>query len=247
MAMKINSAGLSLIKQFEGCKLTAYADPVGILTIGVGHTGPDVKPGMVITQERAENLLSEDLAHFEREVFKRLKVATNRNQFSAMVAFCFNIGAGNFARCSVLRQHNASNPAKAAEAYLLWNKATGADGVKRELKGLTRRRAAEAALYLTPTVEEQEKDPQRTRASDVEPSPVASSPPVSGAQIATGGLVSGASLAGIQAVSQVSQVWSWLIDNGIEPKVVLAVMGAALVAALIGLGWKLMQARRVAG
>jgi len=244
--MKTNAAGIALIKGFEKLALTAYRCPAGVLTIGYGSTGPHVREGMVITEQRAEELFRDDLARFEREVSKRIGGTGNRNQFSAMVSLCFNIGPKNFAGSSVLRLHKEGDHAKAAECFLLWNKATGADGKKRELKGLTRRRAAEAALYLTPTEADEVADPQRTRAADVEPAPVAQ-PVISPGQIATGGALSGASLAGIQAVSQVSTLWSWLVENGIEPKIVLAVLGVALVMALVGLGWKLIESRRVRG
>lgn len=244
--MKINTAGLNLIRDFEKLSLKAYADPVGIWTVGYGHTGPEVREGMMITEDRAEAILRDDLGRFEREVEKRIK-GGNRNQFSAMVSLCFNIGPANFAKSSVLKFHNAGDHARAGECFMLWNKATGQDGKKQELKGLTRRRAAEAALYLTPTEADEVADPQRTRASDVEPAPVGQPAPVSGSQIATGTAIAGTSAVGIQAVSQVSTIWSWLIDHNIEPKVVLGVLGVALVGIGIGVVWKLMQHRRVVG
>lgn len=244
--MRVNQKGVDLIKEFEGCALEAYLCPAGIWTIGVGKTGPEVRSGLRITQDRADSWFKDDLAKFEREVTKRLKAPTNRNQFSAMVSLCFNIGPGNFAKSSVLRNHNAGEHAKAAECFILWNKATNSEGKKVELKGLTRRRAAEAVLYMTPTADEEAQDPQRTRAADVEPSPV-TPPPVSGGQIAAGTAISGTAAVGIQAVSQVSTIWSWLTENGIEPKIVLAVLGVALVGIGVGLVWKLLQARRVAG
>lgn len=243
--MKINAAGLALIKEFESLKLTAYRCPAGVLTIGYGSTGPHVREGMTITKERAEAWLKEDVSRFEREVERRMKDEPTRNQFSALVSLCFNVGPANFAKSTLLKHHNAGNVAKAAEQFMVWNKATGADGVKRELKGLTRRRAAEAALYLTPTDDEEAEDPQRTRASDVEPSPV-NPPPVSGKALVSGAAVSGTAALGIQAVSQVSTIWSWLTENGIEPKVVLAVLGVALVGIGVGLVWKLLQARKTA-
>ena len=241
--MKTNAAGVALIKDFEKLALVAYRCPAGVWTIGYGHTGPGVVEGLKITTNRAESLLIDDLSTFEREVRKRLKTETTPNEFAAMVSLCFNIGAGNFAKSSVLRHHNAGNQAKAAECFLLWNKATNASGQKVELRGLTRRRAAEASLYLTPTEAEEANDPQRTRASDVEPSPI-TPPPVTGGQIATGAAVSGTAAVGIQAVSQVSAIWSWLTDNGIEPKIVLAVLGVALVGIGVGIVWKLLQSRR---
>ena|SRR6266851_5728607 len=139
-----NEAALELIKRNEGCSLRAYFDPVGVLTIGYGHTGKYVTPGQVITQEEAEDLLRLDLRHFEYGVDDALGDATD-NQFGAMVSLAYNIGLGAFRRSTVLRDHNAGKFAEAAEAFLMWNKADG-----KVLPGLVRRRYEERALYLTP-------------------------------------------------------------------------------------------------
>lgn len=141
--MKINQAGLNIIKEFEGCILRAYLCPAKVWTIGYGHTGPDVKSGLVITQEQAEELLKRDLEVFEKDVAKAVGNApTTENQFSAFVSLSYNIGSGAFAKSSALREHKAGNYQLAAAKMLLWNKAGG-----RVLAGLIRRRKAEAALY----------------------------------------------------------------------------------------------------
>jgi lysozyme len=143
--MKTNIAGLSLIKSFEGCELAAYKCPAGVLTIGYGHTGADVKPGQVITAHRAEELLQGDLARFEQAVSKAIKVAVTPNQFGAMVSLCYNIGAGAFAKSTLVKRVNAGDTQGAADQFLAWNKAGG-----KVLKGLARRREAERALFLHP-------------------------------------------------------------------------------------------------
>ncbi|RDU95358.1 lysozyme [Trinickia dinghuensis] len=143
--MKINEAGINLIKEFEGLRLTAYADVVGVLTIGYGHTGPDVKPGMVITEAQAGQLLIDDLARFENGVSGLVKVPVNANQFSALVSFSYNVGLGNLGGSTLLRLLNQSDYAGAAQQFPLWDKAGG-----RELPGLLRRRQAEQALFQTP-------------------------------------------------------------------------------------------------
>lgn len=148
MTRRINAAGLALVKSFEGCKLTPYKCPAGIWTVGYGSTGPHVKPGKAITQAEADRLLVDDLARFEKGVASGAAKATD-NQFSAMVSLAFNIGLGNFLRSSVLRNHNDGDHAGAASAFNLWNKAR-VKGVLTALAGLTRRRKAEAALYLAP-------------------------------------------------------------------------------------------------
>jgi|GEM_PF-2001064 len=163
--MSIAPEGLALIKQFESLSLNAYLCPAGKWTIGYGHTGPEVHAGQSVTLEQAEVLLQVDVARFAAFVKLKCPIATAM-QYAAMVCLCFNIGTGNFQRSSVLRLHNAGDAAGAARAFALWTKATGADGKKRELRGLVRRRAAEAALYLS---EDGRDDPQRTRAADVSP------------------------------------------------------------------------------
>ena len=100
--MQINEEGLKLIKQFEGCALKAYKCPAGIWTIGYGHTGMvDGKPiceGMTITKAKAEQLLKEDMDSNNKYVkaVENLKVPMNENQYSALISFAYNLGAGIF-------------------------------------------------------------------------------------------------------------------------------------------------------
>jgi lysozyme len=143
--MKTNNSGIDLVRQFEGCELHAYKCPAGVLTIGYGHTGPDVVSGLVITQQRAVELLQGDLAKFEKAVAAALKVPVTANQFAAMVALAYNIGAGAFAKSTLVKRLNAGKTQEAADQFLAWNKAGG-----KVLAGLTRRREAERALFLHP-------------------------------------------------------------------------------------------------
>jgi len=143
----LNSAGLSLIEEFEGLSLNAYQDIAGVWTIGYGHT-PSF-PGQMITAGYAQVLLKQDTNTFQLAVAaKTHDVATTDNQFSAMVSLAFNIGSGAFAGSTVLRQHRAGNYDAAAAAFQLWDKAH-VDGVLVTVRGLLRRRIAEANLYLT--------------------------------------------------------------------------------------------------
>lgn len=144
MIRQINQAGLDLIKRFEGCKLTAYKCPAGVWTIGYGSTGPHVVPGVTISQERAEQLLREDLARFEEFVETKCKPSTD-NQFAALVSFAFNVGNGNLQTSTLRRMHTSGDYTGAAEQFARWNKAAG-----KVLVGLSRRQAAEAALYGAP-------------------------------------------------------------------------------------------------
>lgn len=141
---RINAKGFALIKESEGCVLSAYRDAVGVLTIGYGSTGPHVKPGMVITQEQADQLLLDDLDRFERAVSNAAHNGTD-NQLSAMVSLAFNVGTTAFLKSTLLRLHNSGDYAGAQAQFGRWNRAGG-----RVLRGLTIRRAKEAALYGEP-------------------------------------------------------------------------------------------------
>lgn len=140
----INAAGLNLVKRFEGLRLAAYLDPVGIWTIGYGHTRTATR-GMRITTETADALLRADLRDAEDAVSRLVKAQLNDNEFSALVSFAFNLGQGNLAKSTLLRRLNAGLRDQAAREFLRWNRAGG-----RVLNGLVARRAAEMALFLTP-------------------------------------------------------------------------------------------------
>lgn len=142
----IPASALTLIKQFEGCKLTAYPDPGSggdPWTIGWGATGPGIRKGVTWTQAQADARLVEDVAKFADGVRKLVGTArTNDNQLGAMISLAYNIGLGNFGKSTLLKMHRAGDYAGAAKQFAVWNKAAG-----RVMDGLTRRRAAEAAVY----------------------------------------------------------------------------------------------------
>jgi GH24 family phage-related lysozyme (muramidase) len=140
---QINERGLQLLKKFEGLSLTAYQDPVKVWTIGYGTTA-GVKPGQRITEAQAEALLKRDLRRFEAAVERLVNVPLNSNQFSALVVFTYNAGARALATSKLLRVLNQGNYQAAANELLRWNRAGG-----RVLAGLTRRRQAERALFLS--------------------------------------------------------------------------------------------------
>lgn len=146
--MEIGQAGIDLIKQYEGCRLTAYKCPAGVWTIGYGHTGSDVKDGLTITPVKAEQLLKADLAKFEKHVQNfDSKYHWNQNEFDALVSFAFNVGSIN-----QLTANKTRTKAQIAQAMLLYNKANG-----KVLPGLTKRRQAERQLFLTPVQEVKSK------------------------------------------------------------------------------------------
>lgn len=147
MTQRINQAGLELIKAAEGCEFTAYPDPGtggDPWTIGYGHTGPEVKPGLTITQAIANAYLALDCAKFEKAVSGMVTIPVTDNQFSALVSFAYNVGPGNLKASTLLKKLNAKDIPGAADEFLKWNKAAG-----KVLAGLTKRREAERKLFLS--------------------------------------------------------------------------------------------------
>lgn len=135
---------LDLIRRFEGCSLTAYRDVVGVLTIGWGET-LGVKEGDVWTQEQADEILRRRAAQFMLAAIKRCPQLLREppERLAACTSLAYNIGTGAFAASSVSRHTTRRDYHCAADSFLLWNKAGG-----RVLRGLTRRRQAERAVYL---------------------------------------------------------------------------------------------------
>jgi len=141
--MKVSNAGVDLIKRFEGVKLKAYRDSVGIPTIGYGHTHA-VKDGDVITGQQADEFLREDLAVAELAVNTNVRVPISQGQFDAMVSFVFNLGAGNFVKSTLLKKLNAGDYDGASAEFGRWVQAGG-----KTLPGLVKRRAAEREMFTT--------------------------------------------------------------------------------------------------
>lgn len=138
--MKTGQAGINLIKQFEGCRTTAYKCPAGVWTIGYGHTA-GVKQGQKITQAQAEEYLRRDLEKHEKNVTKyEAKYKWNQNEHDAMVSFAYNVGS-----IDKLTANGTRSKAVIAEKILLYNKAGG-----KVLSGLDKRRKAERELFLKP-------------------------------------------------------------------------------------------------
>ena len=104
-SMRTSTVGLKLIKSFEGCLLNAYKDPVGIWTIGYGHTDSVFK-GQVITMAEAEDFLRADLVHVETHIQRVLAITVSQNQFDALASFVFNVGTTAFSRSTLLRKLN---------------------------------------------------------------------------------------------------------------------------------------------
>ncbi|WP_336288697.1 lysozyme [Bartonella sp. CB60] len=144
---KISKEGLMLIKQWEGLRLHAYQDPIGIWTIGYGHTSAAGKPvvykNMNITEKAAEDILCRDLKKFERSVEQAVTVSLTDEQFAALVSFCYNVGTTAFCNSTLLKKLNKGDYEAVPAELQRWTKAGG-----KRLQGLVNRRAAEAGLWV---------------------------------------------------------------------------------------------------
>lgn len=143
--MKVSDKGIALIKSFEGCKLTAYPDPGtggDPWTIGYGHTGKEVVPGLTISQDEADAYLRNDVQEFEQCVESALLVDVTQEQFDALVCFSYNVGCKAFSGSTLLKLLNNGDTEAASQQFLRWNKAGG-----HVMAGLTRRREAERDLF----------------------------------------------------------------------------------------------------
>ena len=141
--MMTSKKGVDLIKHFEGVRLKAYKDAVGIPTIGYGST-KGVTMGMKITAQEAEGLLRRDLQRFEDAVNEYVLVPLNQSQFDALVSFSYNVGTGALRKSTLLKKLNKRDYAGASLEFLRWTRAG-----KRRLKGLVRRREAERQLFIS--------------------------------------------------------------------------------------------------
>lgn len=145
---KVSPRGIKLMHAFEGCRLDAYPDPGSRdgnpWTIGWGSTGPGIHKGVRWTQEQADARFAADLdAKYGKAVNDMLGDApTTQSQFDALVSLCYNIGIAALRGSTVMRRHKAGDFKGAADAFVMWNKNDG-----KVMRGLTRRRLAEADLY----------------------------------------------------------------------------------------------------
>jgi lysozyme len=142
-----SAACLVLIRKSEGLRLKAYEDCAGVLTIGYGHTGPDVTPGKKITVDEAEALLNADATHACDSVIHLTNGKVSQGQLDALTDFVFNLGSGRLQSSTLLKDHRAGNYADAAAEFGKWVFASG-----KIQPGLVKRRACEAHLYLDGTL-----------------------------------------------------------------------------------------------
>jgi len=221
--MKASPRCLALIKEFEGFRGEAYLDPVNIPTIGYGFT-KGVQLGDTMTKAQANARLVRELAAYEHGVMEATGGNCTQPQFDALCSFAWNVGIRGMQSSSVIKAHNRGDYQAAARAFALWNRAGG-----RVWPGLTRRRAAEAALYLEP---EQTEAPQEMPQAVEPESSLARSPIVT---VTTGTATIGVAAEAARGVKDIrDSLGDWL------PFAIVA----ALIGAAVYVVWQRVKQRR---
>ena len=145
-SQKVSTAGINLICSFEGLRLNAYDDGVGVWTIGFGTTiypnGIKVKRGDTCTTEQAKAYMAHDLKKFESAVNSAVTLPINQNQFDALVSLAYNIGTNAFKNSTLVKKLNTGDIRGAAAQFDVWNKGGG-----KVMQGLVNRRAVERKLF----------------------------------------------------------------------------------------------------
>lgn len=217
MMRRVTDEALELIKRWEGLKLDAYLCPAGVLTIGYGSTN-NVKAGQRITEAEAERLLRNDLARFEAAISRLVTVPLTDGQYGALVSWAFNVGEGAAKKSALVRRLNAGDYSAVPGELMRWNKVG-----RKEVAGLTNRRAAEAGLWA--------------RGSQVASASVAPQPAATVAEVAstgTGRAALGVGAAG--AVATLAQATPLIEGLGaVGPVVGVAIVAAA---ALLFILWR---------
>ena len=147
-SMSVSNKGVDLICEFEGKRLIAYDDGVGIWTIGFGTikypNGVRVKKGDTCTLEQAKEYMRHDLIEFEHTVNSSVKVPLNQNQFDALVSLAYNIGSSAFKSSTLVKKLNAGDYQGAADQFNVW-----VNGGGKRIQGLVNRRDREKLLFLS--------------------------------------------------------------------------------------------------
>jgi lysozyme len=147
-SMSVSNKGVDLICEFEGKRLAAYDDGVGVWTIGFGTikypNGVRVKKGDTCTLDQAKEYMRHDLIEFEHTVNSSVKVPLNQNQFDALVSLAYNIGSNAFKSSTLVKKLNTGDYQGAADQFNVWVNAGG-----KRMQGLVNRRDREKLLFLS--------------------------------------------------------------------------------------------------
>jgi lysozyme len=206
----LSDEAISLIKRWEGLRLSSYECSAGVWTIGYGHT-TTARKGQRITEAEANRLLRDDLGKFTAAIDRLVTVPLTSAQFGALVSWCFNVGEAAASSSTLIKKLNRHDYDAVPIELMRWNKVKG-----RVVDGLTNRRAAEVGLW--------------SRGAFVSSSSVVPEPnPASVAEAVTtdtGRAAIGVGLVGI--LTQVAPFIESLRDVG-------PIVGVVIIAAAVGL------------
>lgn len=254
MSRPIPDCALQFLQKAEGCRLTAYRDGGGVLTIGWGHTGPDVVDGLVITPAQALFLLRQDAAHAVRRLELVLDDATilalAEHEWGALISFAFNLGVGPLppkAEWTIWEDLEARRPDQVPAQMMRFDKIRLADGTLEEVPGLVHRRSAEVVLWKTADVAAsaavvaaapvQAPPSSVTRDADTPPTPLSPKPLQTtslGMKVGSGVAAAGACAASLQGSAQdIKGVLEPYLAQVHQLEAVAAVLTGVIVACTI--------------
>lgn len=141
--LALSTSGAAAIAYYEGVRKVAYVDPVGVVTICAGHT-KTAKLGQKLTDAECAELLKDDVQDAAVAIKRLVTIPLTQNQYDALVSFTFNVGEGNLAKSTLLKQINAKRCWAAGREFSRWDYAGG-----QRLPGLTKRRADERTKWET--------------------------------------------------------------------------------------------------
>lgn len=233
---QIPDRAVDFIAGFEGLELKSYKDIAGVWTIGYGHTGPEVGPNQTITKARAKELLKEDLGVAAKRIAARITAQVLREltetQYAALLSFVYNLGANP--SWTIWKVLNARNYDQVPAQLVRFNKAR-VNGQLTVVRGLARRRAAEADLW-----NEEVSEDIRVSGRNVETPPVDSAPkPLFESRTLISGATSAvaAGSAGVMQVQQTLEPASTASDTIAKVVAGLAIAGALLALVVVLLKW----------
>lgn len=232
----IPTAALDLVSKWEGCKLTAYKDIVGVWTIGYGSTGPHVMPGLTITKAKARDLLRDDLGIAARRIAERVKADVlsdlTDNQYAALLSFVFNLGANP--KWTIWKILNARAFDQVPAQFMRFVMAGG-----KKVRGLVNRRSDEAALWSRDEPGEVDENPpsSTTRVIETPPTPMMKPLMESKSFMTTGAAVLATAPVAVKQVSDAIQPFADTSPVVGQMFATLATIAAALAVAALVFQW----------
>lgn len=233
---QVPGAAVDLVAKWEGCKLEAYQDIVGVWTVGYGSTGPHVMPGLKITKAKARDLLKDDLGIAARRIGDRVKADViadlTDNQYAALLSFVFNLGANP--KWTIWKIINARSYDQVPAQLMRFVFAGG-----KKVRGLVNRRSDEAALWSLGEPGEVDENPPSSVTREIETPPAPMSKPLmtSKSFMTTGAAVIATAPVAVKQVSDAIMPFADRSEMVANMVATLATVAAALAIAALVFQW----------